>query len=94
MKTEIIEKIKSELDDQKLDYLYSNVKKIYENNYKLSYGYTWFNNAKLNKLHTDLYNKNSIDIIFYEINKSNKDFVELLKNENHRLIVSHNPLFL
>ena len=83
----IIDNIKNKLDDQKLSYELDNIKKIYNENYILIYDYQWFNGAIFNNFHTDLYNKNSIEIIFNSINGYNKNLVESLKNENHLLIM-------
>ena len=87
----IIDKIKNKLDDQKLSYNLENIKKIYDNDYRLLYNYKWFNGAVFNQFHTDLYNKNCLNIVFNSINGFNKDYTESLKNHNHFLIVSHNP---
>lgn len=82
----IIDKIKNKLDSQKLPYNLDNVKNIYKENFKLPYDYRWFNGVVFCDFHADLYNKNCIDIIFNSINGCNKNMVESLKNENHRLI--------
>ena len=86
MRQEIINQIKNQLDNENLLYSSDNIIKIYNENFKLSYDYKWFNGAVFNKLHTDLYNKNCIEIIFNTICGMNKDFTELLKNYNHSLI--------
>lgn len=86
MRQQIINDIKNKLDDQGLPYSLDNIKKIYDNDYKLPYGYRWFNGATFNQLHTDLYNKNCLSIVFNTINGFNKGYVESLKNKNYRLI--------
>ena len=89
MRQEIINQIKNKLDDQNLCYNLENIKKIYNDNFKLPYDYKWFNGVVFNDFHTDLYNKNCIEIVFNSINGYNKDLIESLKNENHRLINWH-----
>ena len=91
MRQDIIDKIKKLLDDQKLSYRLNDIKKLYESDYKLPYGYTWYHGGVMADCHTDLYNRNCIEIIFNSINGFNKDYTESLKNHNHFLIVSHDP---
>lgn len=86
MKQEIINQIKNKLDNENLCYNIDNIKKIYDNEHKLQYDYKWFNGVIFCNFHTDLYNKNCIEIIFNSINGYNKNMVESLKNYNHKLI--------
>jgi hypothetical protein len=81
----IIDKIKNQLDNENLSYSLENIKKIY-NEDKLPYDYKFFNGVIFNRYHTDLYNKNCVEIIFNSICGGNLDYTELLKNYNHRLI--------
>jgi len=91
MNQSIIDNIKSTLDNGKLPYNWDNIKTEFEKNYILPYGYKWFNGAVFSNLHTDLYNKNCVQIVFNSINRSNLDYTENIKNENHYLIVFNNP---
>jgi len=86
MRQEIINQIKNKLDDQNLCYNLENIKKIYNGNFRLPYDYKFFNGVIFNRYHTDLYNKNCVEIIFNSICGGNLDYTELLKNYNHRLI--------
>ena len=86
MRQEIINQIKNKLDNQNLSYSLENIKKIYNENFKLPYDYKFFNGVVFNDCHTDLYNKNCIEIIFNTITGYNRSLTESLKNCNHSLI--------
>lgn len=91
MKQEVIDQIKNQLDNENLSYRLNNIIKIYNEKFKLPYNYKWYHAGIMANCHTDLYNRNCINIIFNEINGFNKDYVESLKNENHHLIESYIP---